>query len=69
MISLFTYVRAVLATRDRGASAAEYALLLFGVAAVIAAVIWAFGGAITDLFNNACDDIQSTNGTGGGGNC
>jgi pilus assembly protein Flp/PilA len=59
MISLFTYVRAILATRDRGASAAEYALLVAGIAAVIAAIVWIFGDTLNNMFTNACADVNN----------
>ena len=35
---------------ERGASAVEYGLLITGVAAMIAVVVFTFGGAINDLF-------------------
>jgi pilus assembly protein Flp/PilA len=59
MISLFSYVRAVLATRDRGASAAEYALLVAGIAAVIAAIVWIFGGTLNNMFTDACTEVNN----------
>ncbi|HEX2357622.1 MAG TPA: Flp family type IVb pilin [Micromonosporaceae bacterium] len=59
MISLFTYVRAILATRDRGASAAEYALLVAGIAAVIAAIVWIFGNQLMQMFTDSCADVNN----------
>ena len=39
-------------TRDeRGASAVEYGLLITGIAALIVVVVFAFGGNVTDLFD------------------
>ena len=48
---------------EDGASAVEYGLLVAGVAALIVAVVFFFGGAVSDLFGNTCDTV----GTGSGG--
>ena len=50
------------ARTDRGASAVEYGLLIAGIAAVIVAIVFAFGGKIHDAFGNTCNTI--TNSTG-----
>ena len=50
--------------RDRneaGASAVEYGLLIAGIAAVIAAVVFAFSGTITGLFDDTCNEVGGTN--------
>ncbi|HEY7068836.1 MAG TPA: hypothetical protein VH479_01925 [Acidimicrobiales bacterium] len=36
---------------DKGAAMAEYGLLLAGIAAVVAAAAYAFGGGVAGLFN------------------
>jgi pilus assembly protein Flp/PilA len=36
---------------ERGASAVEYGLLIAGVAALVATVVFILGGAIVNLFN------------------
>ena len=41
----------------------EYGLLLAGVAALIVAVVFFFGGAVVDLFDDTCDSV----GTGSAG--
>ena len=41
----------------------EYGLLIAGIAALIVAVVFFFGGAVADLFDNTCDSV----GTGSGG--
>jgi pilus assembly protein Flp/PilA len=46
------------ASRDeRGASAVEYGLLIAGIAAMIVAAIFAFGGGANGLFHGSCEDI------------
>jgi pilus assembly protein Flp/PilA len=63
------YLRILLAARfakmeERGASAVEYGLLIAGIAALIAAVVFLFSGTITDLFNNTCKSVESGNTSG-----
>jgi len=49
---------------DEGASAVEYGLIVFAVAAVIALAVFSFGGAVHDLFQSSCDTISNkTNST------
>jgi pilus assembly protein Flp/PilA len=48
---------------EDGASAVEYGLLLTGVAALIVAVVFLFGGAVSGLFDDTCDSV----GTGSSG--
>jgi pilus assembly protein Flp/PilA len=57
------YLRILLAARfakmeERGASAVEYGLLIAGIAALIAVVVFAFSGTITGLFNDTCTAID-----------
>jgi pilus assembly protein Flp/PilA len=47
-----------MAKRERGATAAEYALIVAAVVAVIAVLVFAFGGAIQDRFQDACTEIN-----------
>ncbi|WGL53804.1 Flp family type IVb pilin [Nocardioides sp. BP30] len=42
---------------DRGASAAEYALLAAGIAALIAGIVFLLGPHVSDLFGNTCDKV------------
>jgi pilus assembly protein Flp/PilA len=50
-------------TRDeRGASAVEYGLLIAGVAALIALVVYAFGGGVSKLFDGTCDRVAASAG-------
>ena len=43
---------------ERGASAVEYGLLITGIAALICAIVFIFGGAVNGLFNQTCDSIM-----------
>ena len=43
---------------QRGATAVEYGLLITGIAAVIAVVVFSFGDNVLDLFNDTCDKIS-----------
>lgn len=49
---------------DRGASAVEYGLLIAGIAALIVAVVFLFGGSVGGLFQNTCDTLQAEVGSG-----
>ena len=44
--------------RDRGASAVEYGLLITGIAALIIAAVFLFGGSVGGLFTNTCDTLK-----------
>lgn len=46
-------------TDENGASAVEYGLLIAGIAALIVAVVFLFGGAVGDLFADTCDSIET----------
>ena len=68
---MLDYVRALLNGRlatmeERGASAVEYGLLIAGIAALIIAVVFAFGGVLNGVFNDTCASIANG---GGGGSC
>ena len=68
-ILIITGLDAVIARHDEeGASAVEYGLLVAGIAALVVAVVFLFGGMISDVFNNTCATVQS-NGTATGGTC
>ena len=64
---MLDYLRILFAPRteksERGASAVEYGLLIAGVAALIVVAVFAFGGRITDIFNNTCKAVASTTAT------
>ncbi|WP_310963153.1 Flp family type IVb pilin [Nocardioides terrisoli] len=44
---------------DTGASAVEYGLLITGIAAVIAAAVFLFGGAVLNLFSDSCQSVAA----------
>ena len=50
---------------ERGASAVEYGLLIAGIAALIVAIVFLFGGVIKNIFQNTCNQV----GASGGGSC
>ncbi|MGI8524302.1 MAG: Flp family type IVb pilin [Nocardioides sp.] len=58
------YLRILLNARiakmdERGASAVEYGLLIAGIAALIVAVVFAFGNVISGIFTNTCNAVQA----------
>ena len=61
---MLDYLRILLDARlakidERGASAVEYGLLITGIAALIALMVFAFGGAVANLFSNTCNSVGS----------
>jgi pilus assembly protein Flp/PilA len=65
---MLDYLRIMLNARkaemdERGASAVEYGLLIAGIAALIVVVVFAFGGALADIFTETCNSVA------GGGSC
>ena len=53
---------------ERGASAVEYGLLVAGIAALIVAVVFLFGGFIKGIFTQTCTKIAAS-GSGVTGSC
>ncbi|MBJ7359847.1 MAG: Flp family type IVb pilin [Nocardioides sp.] len=50
---------------ERGASAVEYGLLIAGIAALIAVIVFAFGDSIGDvLFEDTCQQLVAGSGQG-----
>jgi pilus assembly protein Flp/PilA len=45
---------------DEGASAVEYGLIVFAIAALITVAVVSFGGAVHGLFQGSCDTIAAT---------
>jgi pilus assembly protein Flp/PilA len=53
-------VRARLApSGDEGASAVEYGLIVFAIAALIVVIMFALGGVVKDLFGRSCDAVAT----------
>lgn len=44
---------------ERGASAVEYGLLVAGIAALVAAVVFLLGDAVSDMFTEVTDEINN----------
>jgi pilus assembly protein Flp/PilA len=44
---------------DEGASAVEYGLIVFAVAALVAVAVFSFGGVVRGLFQDSCDTISA----------
>jgi pilus assembly protein Flp/PilA len=60
---MLDFFRNITARRnDDGASAVEYGLLVAGIAALIVAVVFLFGGFIKGIFNDTCATVNA-NGT------
>ena len=59
---MLTYFQKLLKRREDGASAVEYGLLVAGIAALIVAIVFLFGGMISNVFSNTCKKIEG--GTG-----
>jgi pilus assembly protein Flp/PilA len=49
---------------EHGASAVEYGLLIAGIAALLAVVIFALGGGSTGMFQDSCETIFADNSAG-----
>lgn len=44
---------------ERAASAVEYGLLISGIAAVIVAAVFIFGGNVAGIFTNTCQTVAA----------
>jgi pilus assembly protein Flp/PilA len=57
---MLEFIRSITHRRgENGASAVEYGLLVAGIAALIAAVVFAMGGTIRSAFSKTCGGISS----------
>ena len=70
-IRMLSYLRKVMRdTKDRGASAVEYGLMVAAIAAVIVGIVFGLGGVVQDVFQNTCSTIQDGAGqAAAGGDC
>jgi len=58
---MLSYLRKVMRdTKDRGASAVEYGLMVAAIAAVIVGIVFGLGGVVADVFNSTCDSIEAS---------
>jgi len=56
---MLEFIRNITSRRtEDGASAVEYGLLVAGIAALIVAIVFLFGGVIRDAFNSTCGQIS-----------
>ncbi len=56
---MLAYIRKITATKEDGASAVEYGLLVAAIAALIVIVVFALGGLVKNVFKSTCDSIVS----------
>jgi pilus assembly protein Flp/PilA len=57
---MLEFFRTINSRRDEdGASAVEYGLLVAGIAALIVAVVFLFGGVIKNSFSSTCGKISA----------
>ena len=54
---------------ENGASAVEYGLLVAGIAALVVAVVFVFGGVIKSSFKNTCNRVAQGSGTAASTTC
>ena len=64
---MLEFIRNITSRDEDGASAVEYGLLVAGIAALIVAIVFIFGGVIKDAFQGTCDAVAS--GTTSGATC
>ena len=59
MLKLYTKARVLWATRDRGATAVEYGLIVALIAAIIVATVAVLGTEIEQAFNKVYNAVKS----------
>jgi pilus assembly protein Flp/PilA len=64
---MLTFFQKLVRRDEDGASAVEYGLLVAGIAALIVAIVFIFGGMISNVFSNTCAKING--GTGSAKTC
>ncbi len=61
---MLEFIRTITSRRnDDGASAVEYGLLVAGIAALIVAIVFLFGGVIKDSFQGTCNRVKQGSST------
>ena len=69
-ILIKTGINTLLARRDEeGASAVEYGLLVAGIAALIVAIVFLFGGMISGVFTDTCTTVTDERRDGSTADC
>jgi pilus assembly protein Flp/PilA len=62
---MLSYLHKVMrTTKDRGASAVEYGLMVAAIAAVIVGIVFGLGSVVSGVFNKTCTSINHS-ATGG----
>ena len=56
---MLTYIRKVTRTKDDGASAVEYGLLVAAIAALVVIIVFALGGVVKEVFTDTCSSVKS----------
>lgn len=56
---MLAYIRKVSASRDEGASAVEYGLLVAAIAAIIILLVFSVGKFVKQGFQNTCDEFKA----------
>ena len=56
---MLAYIRKVTRTKDDGASAVEYGLLVAAIAALVVIIVFALGGVVKEVFTDTCSEIKS----------
>lgn len=57
MLKLYTKARVLWATKDQGATAVEYGLIVALIAAVIVGIVAVLGGQIATAFQTVVDEL------------
>ena len=56
---MLEFIRNIMSRRNQdGASAVEYGLLVAGIAALVVAIVFVFGGIIKDAFQGTCNRVK-----------
>jgi pilus assembly protein Flp/PilA len=56
---MLEYLRTIVNRRNQdGASAVEYGLLVAGIAALVVAIVFIFGGIIKNAFQGTCNRVK-----------
>ena len=56
---MLAWMRSVARSKDDGASAVEYGLLVAAIAALIVIIVFALGGLVRDVFKSTCSSIKT----------
>jgi pilus assembly protein Flp/PilA len=62
---MLTYIRKVTRSRDEGASAVEYGLLVAAIAALVVIIVFSLGGLVKEVFTDTCTELKTEANNGG----